>query len=308
MDDDLRTLERRVRAGDFSSAHCLARAKLRSGDIAGAARAYDIALANAPNSEIYDFAEESLLGLGVPWVRFSETEMILYNVLHQGAGDTSRVPYKLVWDLSRFKHERANRRENDGECFFTQDRLVEILGQDSKKNVPTPKEYHSTVLFLDSALQRGFQPTDVARVQQLFKEDFEKYWMITSGRVEGPTVLQGYGRKPESQERIQTDIRGNTGFLRDIGDAGPIIAQTVLGAHETPEQLDALYNTASGSISGAYAWTRESTDTQPRAVVLGRNVIGRFDIGCSDSIYGRPARLVVASRAKKICSGNEGAQ
>jgi len=299
MDDDLQTLERRIKAGDSSGAQRLAREKLRVGDVAGAARAYDLVLTHALDSEIRDFAEKSLLGLEIPWIRFSETDMILYNVLHQGVGDSSRVPYELAWDLSRFKHERANLKDNDGD-FFTQDRLVEILGQDGQKNVPTPKEYHSTVLFLDSALQRGYQPTEVARAQQLFKDDFENYWMLTSGRVEGPTVLQGYGRKPQDQERIQTDIRGNIGFLRELGDAGPMIAQAVLGAHETPEQLDALYNTASGATRGAYVWTR--ADTQPRAVALGRDGYddgGGFAINCDDINGSRSARLVVAERAKK---------
>ena len=302
MDSDIRDLERVVDCApdDVNGYSRLAFARGRAGDVVGAVRAYDRVLALSPSSDLAGIAEQNIVDLNVPVVIFADNELICHNVPHQGVADTSRVPYLFKWDLALLSKSARSTSVD----FFTQDEAnARLKSLKSDKLVPTPREYHSTIRFLADAQLRNVQSVEVARAQQLFRSDFEKYWMLTSGRIEGSSVLQGYGRPSEAQERIQTDIRGNNDYLRELGPAGSTVAQVVLGAGESVEQLDLLYNAASGATRGTRVWTRENTDVHPRPVLLGRSSVidgNAFIVDCYDGIYYcGPVRLAWLRRSRK---------
>ncbi|MDP3734256.1 MAG: hypothetical protein Q8R37_03425 [Nanoarchaeota archaeon] len=189
--------------------------------------------------------------------------------------------------------DQSTKLLDDGDS-HTQDRWLEWLNSDENVNkwqLPSGPLYHASVaaLHYNQDIHDKKQRNLVQQCRAMHVEDFKKYWMMTSTRIQyNPqgldTIIDDYG---SSQPReIKMNFVGPDKYVRkDSGLEQEIDA--LLGTSDL-EEVEQVYNGLTDKNPYLWRLNDKPNEETHRAFVLGGGIGGNFIVSAVGS--GRPSR------------------
>jgi len=295
-DDSLRVLERAARMDGLSERIKYANALSQIGEYEETRAVCQPLLGELQQKdELHPIVRELWINSGGPWldsVKHGRRKFTrFYNVHVRGKGDAEPTLWTIDWAITPFKYQ--------GQTTFTQDELKDLPKGNAR--APSARQYWKSLVLIDEVNRLGLQPEQAGNATRLFRR-IGNEWPALSTRIDyqgkDTKIIQDYGTQDE--EAVPANITGTGGYLAEISN-GELLAKTVLEAasiDEVTQVSERLLQTT----GRPYAWRENNSYKGARAVVLGRSSNSdRFNINCNDYFNNsRPARLVVASRAKKF--------